>query len=100
MLLRNNCMKSVKVRSFFWSAFSRIQTEYGNLLCKSPYSVRMSENTYQKKLRLWTLFTEWIVKYQGTMTLVKLSCNGRDCTHYRYIDYQISNFYITIEIMF
>ena len=26
---------------FFWSVFSRIWTEYGDLLCKSPYSVRM-----------------------------------------------------------
>ena len=29
---------------FFWSAYFRI-TEYGDLLCKFPYSVRMSENT-------------------------------------------------------
>lgn len=26
---------------FFWSAFSRILTEYRNLLCKSRYSVQM-----------------------------------------------------------
>ena len=26
-------------------AFSRIRTEYGQLLCISPYSVRMRENT-------------------------------------------------------
>ena len=25
----------------------------------SPYSVRMRENTDQKKLRIWTLFTQW-----------------------------------------
>ena len=25
----------------------------------SPYSVRMRENTEQKKLRIWTLFTQW-----------------------------------------
>ena len=24
-----------------------------------PYSVRMQENTDQKKLRIWTLFTQW-----------------------------------------
>ena len=28
----------------FWSAFSRIGTEYGEILCISPYSVRMREN--------------------------------------------------------
>ena len=33
---------------FFWSVFSHIPTEYGNLLRKSPYSVRIQENTDQK----------------------------------------------------
>ena len=33
---------------FFWSVFSRIRTEYGDLQIKSPYSVRMRENTDQK----------------------------------------------------
>ena len=33
---------------YFWSAFSHIWTEYGDLLCKSPYSVQMEENAGQK----------------------------------------------------
>ena len=33
---------------FFWSVFSRIRTEYGDLLCKSEYSVQGRENTDQK----------------------------------------------------
>ena len=33
---------------FFWPAFSRIWTDYGEILCISPYSVRMLENTNQK----------------------------------------------------
>ena len=33
----------------FWSTFSRIRTEYGQLLRISPYSVRMWENTDQTK---------------------------------------------------
>ena len=66
---RVHCLKSVQIRSFFWSVFSCIRTEYGDLLrksCirteygdllrKSPYSVRIQENTDQKKLRIWTLF--------------------------------------------
>ena len=32
-----------------------------NLLPKSPYSVRMRENTDQKKLCIWTLFTQFMV---------------------------------------
>ena len=45
-----HCMKSVQIRSFLWSVFSRIRS-------KSPYSVRMRENADQKKFRIWTLFT-------------------------------------------
>ena len=31
-------------QELFWSAFSRIQTEYGEILRISPHSVRMREN--------------------------------------------------------
>ena len=48
---RYHCVKCVQIRSNFWSVFSRIQTEY---------SVRMRENTDQKLLRIWTLFTQCI----------------------------------------
>ena len=54
-----HCVKSVQIRSFFWSVFSCIWTEYGEILRISPYSVRMPENTDQKKLRIWTHFTLW-----------------------------------------
>ena len=43
--------KSVQIRIYFWSVFSRIRTEYGGILRIlriSPYSVRMRENTDQK----------------------------------------------------
>ena len=45
------------------SAFSRIWTEYREILCICLYSVRMRENTDQKKLRIWTLFMQWITKF-------------------------------------
>ena len=32
---------------FFWSVFSRIRTEYGEIPSISPYSVRMQENADQ-----------------------------------------------------
>ena len=53
-------MKIVQIRSFFWSVFSRIRTEYGEIRSISPYSVRMRENTDQKKLHIWTLFMQWV----------------------------------------
>ena len=55
---RTYCVKSVQIKSFFWPAFSCIRTEYGDLLSNSPYSVQIQENTDQKKLRIWTLFTQ------------------------------------------
>ena len=52
------CVKSVQLQSFLWSVFSRMWTEYREILCISPYSVRMQENTDQKKLCMWTLFPQ------------------------------------------
>ena len=34
-------------QELFWSVFFRIQTEYGEILSISSYSVRMQENTDQ-----------------------------------------------------
>ena len=44
-----HCVTSVQIQRSFWSVFSCIRTEYGDLLCKSPYSVQIQENTEQKK---------------------------------------------------
>ena len=52
-----HCVKNVQKRRFSWSVFSCIWTEYGdlrkfahgNLLHKFSYSVRIQENTDQKK---------------------------------------------------
>ena len=41
--LRDKCLYS----ELFWSVFSRIRTEYGEILRISPYLVRMRENTDQ-----------------------------------------------------
>ena len=56
-----NWVKCIQTRTFFWSVFSRIRTEYEEIRSISPYSVRMREYTDQKKLRIRTLFTQcWI----------------------------------------
>ena len=51
-------VKRIQIRSFFWSLFFRIPTEYGEILSISPFSVRMRENTDQQKLRIWKFFTQ------------------------------------------
>ena len=43
---------------FFWSALSCAWNEYGDLLRKSSCSVRIQENTEQKKLHIRTLFMQ------------------------------------------
>ena len=48
-------MKSVQIRSFFWSVYSCIRTESGDLLGKPPYLSRIQENRTQKKPFIWTL---------------------------------------------
>ena len=53
-----HCMKNVQIRSFFWSIFSFIRTEYGEVRSIFLYSVQMQGNTEQKKLRIWSLFMQ------------------------------------------
>ena len=55
------CVKCDQVRSYFWPVFSCIRTEYGDLRSKSLYSVRIQENTDQKYIRIWSLFTQCIL---------------------------------------
>ena len=46
-----HCVKSDQIRSFFWSVFSSIWTEYGEILRISPYSVRTRENAGKMRTR-------------------------------------------------
>ena len=50
-----HCSKSVQIRNFFWSSYSCIRTEYGDLL--SLYSTQIQENTDQRKLHIACLFS-------------------------------------------
>ena len=51
-------LKINQIQSYFWSVFSCIRTKYGDLGSKSPYLVRLQENTDQKYLRIWTHFMQ------------------------------------------
>ena len=53
------CLLSLQTESFFWSAFSHISIKYKDiLLCYSPNLILVRENTDQKKLLIWTLYTQ------------------------------------------
>ena len=46
--LANYTAWKVSVYRFFWSVFSHIRTEYGDICSISPYSVQMRESTEKK----------------------------------------------------
>ena len=48
-----HCVKSVGIRSFFWSVFSCILTEYGEMGTISKYSVEMQENVDKTNSEYW-----------------------------------------------
>ena len=48
---------------FFWSVFSRIWTEYGDLHRKYPYSVQMRKNTDQKNYLLGQFLRRFRLAY-------------------------------------
>ena len=54
MTVRENCPNA----EFFLVRIFLYWTEFGDLLRESLYSIRVQENTDQKKLRIWTLFTQ------------------------------------------
>ena len=75
-----HCVKSVQIGSFFWSAFSCIWTEYGDLRSTSLYSAWIIENTDQKKLpyldTIHAVFA-YLFRYHG----VKFSYLLPSCSH-------------------
>ena len=53
-----HCVKSIQIRSVFWSVFSCRRPKYENLITSSPYSTKIGENGDQKNVRIWKLFTQ------------------------------------------
>ena len=64
----------VQIWTFFWSVFSCIWSEYADLQSKSLYSVRIKENTGQKNLRIWTLFTQCLNVSKITFVANVVNC--------------------------
>ena len=51
------------ISGFFhgWSLCEKCPNTEFILVRIFPYSVRQRENTNQRKLRIWTLFTQWVL---------------------------------------
>ena len=58
------CLQTVQIRSFFWSIFSGIRTEYVDLLCKSLSLLSPYMGKYGPKIiRIWTFFKQcWRIR--------------------------------------
>ena len=81
-------MNSVQIRSFFLSVFSRIDTEYE----EKAHSVRMGENTDQKKLHIWTLFSQCLNKPLQYLLINLLSANPKRSIVYRTLKHYCQHF--------
>ena len=65
VMQRYSLRENYPYSELFWSAFSRIRTEYGQILRISPYSVRMRENTDQKNSEYGKFF-EWFLNISNS----------------------------------
>ena len=72
--LREKCMYS----KFFWSVFSRIRTEYGEIRSISPYSVRLREKIWMR-----TLFTQCDVSLLSYNACLKRFNRSKECVFFR-----------------
>ena len=83
--LRKKCPHSV----LFWSIFSRICTEYGEILCISPYSVRIRENADQNNSEYghFSHSNHLFPKFQGCFHVEDFST-----IHWHFLVYADKNF--------
>ena len=69
----SNCVKSVRIRCFFWSIHSRIRTAYGDLLCKFLCLVQIRENRDQKDSEHGHFSCSELVHYPKWSFLLRIS---------------------------
>ena len=53
-----HCVKSVQMRSFFWSIFFRIRSEYGEI--QSDHTVRSDGNVSSERKAIWLMWEYFI----------------------------------------
>ena len=63
----------------------------------SPYSVRMQENTDQKILHIWTLFTQWILKnFCHSFTQIYVN---QQLPHWNQVSFQVYFKYLPAHLL-
>ena len=69
---RSSLHKKCPYLEFLWSVLFRVRTEYGELRSISLYSVQMCRKYGPEKLRIHTLFMQWLSF--PTINLAEQSC--------------------------
>ena len=89
----NVCVFDRNLASYFWSVFSYIGTEYGDLRSKSPYLLlRTRNNSVFRRFScsdiiiIQSVFQEWKTEYLTTECLHgrAQNANGTNCSHVFY----------------
>ena len=78
--LRKKCPYS----ELFWSAFSRIWTEYGEILCISSYWIRMRENADQNNSK-YGHFLRSVILFHYPKEDIWESLKQKDYSEQKYI---------------
>ena len=98
--------KKLLYSEFFWSVSSRIWTKYGEILCVSPYSVRMRKNTdqnnseyghFSRSEMYWSVFSRIQTDYGEIRNTSQYSVRMRENTDQNNSEY--SNFLRSVYVI-
>ena len=73
----SHCVKSIQVRSFFWSVFSRIRTEYGEILVSLCIQSECGEIRTRKNSYLDTFHAVSSYLHFHILNILNMSCSVR-----------------------
>ena len=76
-----HCVKNVQIRSFFWSVFSCIPTEYGDLRSKSTLWALFTQRTVLSKMTIpILLYLSWNIRqFSKTLKQSRSVCGWHIC---------------------
>ena len=71
-----HCVKSVQIRSYFWSVFSCIYTEYRDLLRKSLYSLQNTGKYWPEITLYLDTFHAVVTNWKGSESATSFGTNA------------------------
>ena len=70
-LLVDHCVKSVKIRSYFWSIFSCIWTEYGDLQSNRKYGPEITPHFHADFSRSGRWYFHWFLAFKEQLKMTR-----------------------------